>query len=1114
MLEIVRAATMDQLARRCAAALAEPPADPFEPEWIATPSPGVARWLSLELARDLGATGADDGITANITFARSGDLRRALLDAGAGDAGIDDPWYPERILWTLARLLADRGADLGLPPLGAGATLTGRARRITGLFARYDTHRPAMLRAWAAGRDESGDGHPLAAEHRWQPRLFRALREHLGVPSPAERLPDLIGQLESGASTLALPRRFAFFGFTSMPGGADFAALVDAAATSHDVRCYLLDPAPTTDAADWDGLLRSWGAAAAANRQVLTPVQERVVTLAPSDPEPTHSTLAKLQGALRGQTVERTPPDPGDDSIRIHGAQGARRQVEVLRDALCARLRSDQDLDEDDIVVWCGDLERFTPLIHTVFGRDGASTRSDAGGVPAGTPALRYRIEGAPGGPENPVVVAVRAALEAISGRFSALDVIEFCGLEAVRRRWGFDDDSLAVIRRWITDLDVRWGFDTDQREHHGVPAGIVAGTWHRALDRLALGVAFARDDLIVGDALVPAAVEGDRIHLLGRLVDLVGRLAELARQATVAMPVADRLRSLEIQLEALVAAEDDADWQLDALRRMCRVDYEDGSLRDWVGGLETTLAQLRPELLRRLQSGSGRSGAFRGGITFTTPSGLAGVPFDLVCLLGLDDGAVPTPVRDGDDLLALAPRPGDPDPRAATLAATLATVGAAGAALEVVHDVRDLATNQDLPDSVALAELWTEILGILPAGDDAVSRVRITHPRHGSDPACFRPGALVADRPWSFDQLALTGARARLARGGPSDPGGAGPDRVSVDAEAPLVDLADLASFFENPARFLCRKVLDVRLPSTEDDLEGHLRTGLSPLESYEVLRDLFERRLAEGEDFDSEALLRLFVAGDRLPVGVTASREFDRLNAEAALMAEAVREAGVGPTEQIPVRVELPDGRTVAGEVTGHRHGSGWRIVDVSPSREKIGHRLRAWVELLALSVAHPDTVCTSVMVRRSPSTGSNRSKKAQPPALVDLALEGGGIPEWTAALARMVEWFEAFCRWPEAISFQAYAGRLSADGGGTWTDADPDAQVDRAWDGDRRYSGELTFLAAGRSLAAIAQAPPRPEDPVVDPDDSRLGAFLADLDAHWRATVLAADDGEDET
>src|SRR5690554_286900 len=111
MLEIVRAATMDQLARRCATTLAEPPADPFEPEWIATPSPGVARWLALELARDLGASGdgADDGITANITFARSGDLRRALLEAGAADAGIDDPWYPERILWTLARLLADRG---------------------------------------------------------------------------------------------------------------------------------------------------------------------------------------------------------------------------------------------------------------------------------------------------------------------------------------------------------------------------------------------------------------------------------------------------------------------------------------------------------------------------------------------------------------------------------------------------------------------------------------------------------------------------------------------------------------------------------------------------------------------------------------------------------------------------------------------------------------------------------------------------------------------------------------------------------------------------------------------------------------------------------------------
>ncbi|HET8929756.1 MAG TPA: exodeoxyribonuclease V subunit gamma, partial [Acidimicrobiales bacterium] len=147
MLEIVRGNSLGALAQRCASVLAEPPDDPLASEWIATPTPSVARWLSLELARVLGASasGADDGISANTTFARAGDLRREVLDAGSRSAGLTDPWQPERMLWTLCELYRNETGTLDLPAMAEGSTLTARARRTMRMFVRYDTYRPAMI---------------------------------------------------------------------------------------------------------------------------------------------------------------------------------------------------------------------------------------------------------------------------------------------------------------------------------------------------------------------------------------------------------------------------------------------------------------------------------------------------------------------------------------------------------------------------------------------------------------------------------------------------------------------------------------------------------------------------------------------------------------------------------------------------------------------------------------------------------------------------------------------------------------------------------------------------------------------------------------------------------
>ena len=210
VLHIHRAERTDALVAALAQLLADPPADPFAREVVAVPTRGMERWLTQRLSAGLGAApGRADGICANVAFPSP---RRLTADAVAAATGIepdDDPWLVERIAWPLLEVVDEALGEPWLRALaahlGAGnedddaarrARRLSSVRRIAELYDRYALHRPAMLCAWAAGRDEDGEGGVLAEDVRWQPELWRRLRERVGRAGPrhaaGRRLPAAV----------------------------------------------------------------------------------------------------------------------------------------------------------------------------------------------------------------------------------------------------------------------------------------------------------------------------------------------------------------------------------------------------------------------------------------------------------------------------------------------------------------------------------------------------------------------------------------------------------------------------------------------------------------------------------------------------------------------------------------------------------------------------------------------------------------------------------------------------------------------------------------------------------------------------------------------------------
>jgi exodeoxyribonuclease V gamma subunit len=977
--------------------LAEPLVDPMSPEWVAVPTLGMRRWLALELALSLGASGpgAGDGVAANIEFAFPGTLRRVVLEAA--NAGAADPWQVDSLVWAVLEVLRSRCDDTRLGPLTtlpAGASWFGRARRLADLFDRYSVRRPDLVLSWNAGRDLDAIGRPLAEHDCWQPHLWRLLRARVGVPSAPERLPDLLDQVRTGALEIEVPQRLAVFGLTTLPGGASFIDLIGAVAAQHDLHLLLLDPSPATtervraattatsvpaallrtedrsDTAVSHPLLRSWG----------RPYRERTVLLnsaGPRIPAPLwvergatnasaapRSLLARVQHDLRTGCVPAGDfeLDRRDRSIQVHSCHGQARQVQVLRDAILHLLVDDPTLREEDIVVLSPAIDQFAPLVEAGFG----TSADDVKDLPQGaTPRLLYRITDRSLRESSPALAALDSLLALVSGRFTASEMMEFMSLAPVRNRFDFDDEALRTIADWVVETNVRWGLDGPHREAWGLPPGFTANTWLVAIDRVLMGVAVSDDDVgLAPGHIAPIGVEGEDIVIAGRLAELVARLAAIASDMARPRTPQAWCDALSDAIDRLFDVEVTQQWQLDQLRRLVAELGENAVVSDKPVTVELSLADVRRFLADRIQGVSRRPDFFRGGITVSSLTPLRWVPFRVVCLLGLDEAgtSVVAGSSDGDDLAAAMALVGDHDARSEVRQALLEAVLAAGDHLLITRTGHNIRTNQEVPGATVLAELRDTITATLCTASRGAykGQIEIVHPRQPFDDRCFRPG-FVHNRSWSFDAGAYAGACAHN-QSHERRPFFEGVLSPSNDDD--VISLADLQRFFRHPAKAFLQQRLRIHLLSEDRGHSDDLSTSLEGLERWLAAERLLKARLAGHSNTEWERHER---ALGTLPPGGLGEVSLNEVEETVEQLLTVATDLGVDPVrdDRLPVDVVLPEGSRIVGTVVGRCADPfpGPALVTCSKLAPK--YRVAAWLDLVALTATDAATNWRSVFV-----------------------------------------------------------------------------------------------------------------------------------------------------
>jgi exodeoxyribonuclease V gamma subunit len=1127
MLHIHRAERADGLVQALRGVLHDPLADPFAPELISVPTRGMERWLTQRLSTALGATeDRADGVCANIEFP----FPRTLIAAATATAtGVDpdnDPWTAERLVWRLLQTVDD---SLREPWLGALASHVGEGRRfasvrhIADLYDRYSVRRPEMVQAWARREDSDGSGRALPDSRVWQAELWRRLRERIAMPSPAERLPRAAERMRTEPQTLDLPERLSLFGITRLP--TSYLQILAAIAHARDVHLFVLHPSPSLWAALDDNpapatlrrrddrsaakprnrLLASWGQD---SRELELVLQSQGTHEDHHHPTPTSrdTVLGRLQSDIREDTTPAGPPLPGerdrrpllgpaDRSLQVHACHGRARQVEVVRDAILHLLEEDPKVEPRDVIVMCPDVETMAPLVQAAFGAGRAET-DDTPDTPAADrkrlPDLRVRLADRSLRQTNPVLGVVSLLLELADERVTASQLLDLADREPVRRRFWFDDDDVTRMEEWVVASGIRWGLDDAHREAYKLDV-VKTNTWRAGVDRILLGVAMTEEDRrLVGGVLPLDDVESGAIDLAGRLAEFVDRFHHAVDALSRPQTIIDWTAHIAAAADALTATTDRDSWQRAELQRILDDVVTDATSDAATRPTDPTadpttdpatepssaqleLADVRALLADRLRGRPTRANFRTGHLTVCTLVPMRSVPHRVVCVLGLDDGEFPRKApRDGDDLLLDDPHVGDRDPRAEDRQMLLDALLAATERLIITYTGNDERTNLTRPPAVPVAELLDVVDRTFRTDDHhrtAREHVLIRHPLQPFDARNFTAGALAPDVPWSFDRVALGGARALTRRSPTTEPFLSDP-LPPLDGE--LIELGDLVRFVEHPARAFLRRRLGISVRESLDEVQDALPIELGGLGEWGVGQRLLEGVLtgaALEECIDAE------VARGMLPPARLALPVLEKVRPIVERIAQAAAVHGEGPSDSLDVRVRLPEGRTLAGTVAGVHADT---IRRVSYSRVRPRDRLGAWVRFLALTASRPERPFESAVIGRAQSNsyGAHTTLARIPPLADDpAARHERALTQLTA----LVDLYDRGMREPLPLacdSSAAYARALAIG-------EDPEHAAQKEWETVFRYDREdrqpehLLVFGGQRAFGDLITERPRPDE-----------------------------------
>ena len=922
-----------------AATLRHEPLPPRDMETIVVQSQGMRRWLTLQLADTFGCAGSLS-LPFPASFVRELGTRIADDRLARDDR---DPFSREALVWRIDALLrALPPGDATFQPLdrylrdGDERRRFGLAAQVAARFDDYQMFRADVLDDWERGGNAPGGRHAA-----WQAALWRQLVAGAavdGVPARhlATRLRNTIALLERAAPA-GLPARVSVFGVSTLPPL--FVDLLVALARHVPVTIYSasLDfTSPHPLAAAFGGQSREF----LGQLVRLGALHERL----PAG----RSASAGLLGILQSEMGTGDPGDapitlaPDDGSLRIVDAHGALRQLEIVRDQLLAALGDDPTLRPHDLLVLVPDAAEWAPMVDAVFGATGDEA-----------PRIPYRIADRPLRRTQPAAEGMARLLSLDGGRMERSEVLGFLSHPLVRHGAGLSESEVEYMETLLQRANVRWGYDAEARATLGLPAYEDA-SWRAGLDRLLLGVAVGRKDDLVLDLLPEAGDTAGDPETVATFASWVDDLAATLQDWRRSRTLGDWSDALAEATERFLVAESGDEQQqvygvLATVRRLSALGEVSGY------GELVPFGVVRDWLERQLDDEGTGGGFLVGGMTVAALKPMRSLPFRVIAVVGLDDGVFPRRERRAAfDLLEHERRPGDRDLRSDDRQLFLDLLLAAGDRLVLAYSGRAVSDNSPRAPSVVLDELLDHLdrRASTSASTSARAAIVVTHPLQPFSPSYFAPDR--DPRLFTYSQAHAQAASASAHRGAAAETPFVAPGGLiePVDGTRRFeLSLRDLTDCWTNPSRYFCRRTLRLSLGGDDGSLPDDEIFAPNNMEKGGIRARMLANALAGERDVEREQ--RRLLADGSLPPQRLGEVWHEGLAAEVSIVLDEVPHA-IG-ARAVPFTLD-GEGWRLKGRLAGVRGGvrDGERFV-VRAGSIRAEHRIRAWVEHVAMCAAH---------------------------------------------------------------------------------------------------------------------------------------------------------------
>ncbi|MBW2514137.1 MAG: exodeoxyribonuclease V subunit gamma, partial [Deltaproteobacteria bacterium] len=885
---------LETLIKQLALELRSPLSSPLEKDLVIVQSQGMARWVSMELARI-------NGICANCFFPFPNAFLNHLCMHLLPNVSESPMFTADALAFRIMSILP---GCLHKPPYNSlksyladdseGVKLFQLSSKIADLFDQYLVFRPGMILGWEQGET------PIDLNQHWQADLWMAISPPEGAMHRArlrERLLEILSA--ATADVQSLPKRVSAFGISHLPL---FHLQVLKSISKHvQVDLFLMNPCREY----WEEIVTSkdirrirqqyasrdiepqdlhldkgnkiLSTMGAMGKDFLSMISDLGCDAIEMFESPHQRTMLSTVQADILDLVEPSAPfdvgvenreDPregeckasctvaGDSSIAIHACHSPMREIEVLYDSLLAMLDEDPDLMPRDILVMIPNIETYAPFIYAVFD----TVTEDRMRIPFSV-ADRSIIK------ESRIVDAFMTILELTESRMEAGRVLYLLEYPAIREKFGLAEADLFRLEEWVKDVNIRWGKDAASRSKLGLPA-MSENTWNTGLQRLLLGLAMTGNDRNLFSGILPYDnMEGEDSLLLGRFLDFLECLFRTCQMCEHPKTASQWAAVFFTVLDEMFSCAGPFERDIQTLRRV--VDRMAENAR--VSGFENTLGieVVKACLRNSLGSSLFNSGFISGGVTFCAMLPMRSIPFKVICLVGQNTDEFPRDVRRlSFDLMASHPIKGDRSRREDDKYLFLEALISARKTLYISYIGQNVQDNTPIVPSVLVSELIDYIhdrFGV--DSHELVTR----HPLQAFSPKYFQEESpLFSYSHENFVAAAQQHTNESLlgfADGGlepPSD-------------EWRQLDVETLVFFFKNPARFLLQRRLGIvfeELAVLPDDRENFRLEGLN---RYLVEQDLF-RHQAQGIDLDD--LKPALIARGILPHAEIGSYEFNRMS------------------------------------------------------------------------------------------------------------------------------------------------------------------------------------------------------------------------------------------